>query len=103
MDDYRSLAHTKWKCKYHIVFIPKYRRKVLYGNLRTYLGQVFHELARHTESTIEEGVLCPDHVHMLIWIPLKFAVERSVTPFGGSNIYRLGRFTVSSLRFYRRS
>ena len=78
MDDYRHLAHTTWKCKYHVVFIPKYRRKVLYGKLRSQLGTVFHELARHKESTIEQGVLCPDHVHMLIWIPPKLTVSSVV-------------------------
>jgi len=78
MDDYRSLSHTRWKCRYHVVFIPKYRRKVLYSNLKQYLGPVFHELAKHKESTIEHGVLCSDHMHMLIWFPPKFAVSSVV-------------------------
>ncbi len=60
MTDYQSLSHTKWECKYHVVFLPKYRRKVLYGHLRPHLGEVFRELARHKESTIEEGHLQPD-------------------------------------------
>uniref|UniRef100_UPI003AA9809E IS200/IS605 family transposase n=1 Tax=Candidatus Electronema sp. PJ TaxID=3401572 RepID=UPI003AA9809E len=64
MDEYRSLSHIKWICKYHVVFIPKYRRKVLYCKLRKELGAVFHELARHKESAIEQGVCCPDHVHI---------------------------------------
>jgi putative transposase len=72
MNDYQSLSHTKWECKYHVVFIPKYRRKVLYGHLRQYLGGVFRELARHKESRIAEGHLQSDHVHMLLAIPPKY-------------------------------
>jgi len=63
MRDYKSLAHTRWNCKYHIVFIPKYRKKVIYGNLRSYIDEIFHELANHRESKIEEGHLIVDHVH----------------------------------------
>ncbi len=66
MSDYDSLNHTKWECKYHVVFIPKCRRKVLYGEVRRHLGDVFHELARQRESQILEGHLCADHVHMMI-------------------------------------
>ena len=66
MNNYESLSHTRWECKYHIVFIPKYRRKSLYGDLRKHLGEMFHELARQRESKIEEGHLMLDHVHMLI-------------------------------------
>ena len=65
MDNIESLNHTKWDCKYHIVFIPKGRRKVLYGQLRKDLGAVFRELAQHKESQIEEGHLMVDHVHMI--------------------------------------
>ena len=71
MDEYASLSHTKWDCKYHIVFIPKFRRKVLYKNLRQHLGEVFHSLAQQRESQILEGHLMPDHVHLLISIPPK--------------------------------
>jgi putative transposase len=74
MDDFESLSHSKWECKYHVVFIPKYRRRVLYGQLRSHLGEVFHRLARQKESRIEEGHLMSDHVHMLISIPPKSAV-----------------------------
>jgi putative transposase len=69
MDDYESLSRTKCDCKYHVVFIPKYRRKVLYGELRQYLGEVFRKLALQKESRIEQGHLMPDHVHMMISIP----------------------------------
>ncbi len=78
MDNIESLNHTKWDCKYHVVFIPKGRRKVLYGQLRKDIGEVFRELARHKESRIEEGHLMVDHVHMMIAIPPKYAVSNVV-------------------------
>src|SRR4249919_2378745 len=76
MDEYQSLSHSKWECKYHVVFIPKYRRKTLYGELRKHLGEVFRKLAMQKESRIEEGHLMPDHVHMMISIPPKYAVSQ---------------------------
>ena len=78
MRDYKSLAHTHWDCKYHVVFIPKNRRKVIYGNLRRYLGEIFHELARRKGVKIVEGHLMPDHIHMCISIPPKYAVSNVV-------------------------
>ena len=78
MRDYKSLAHTRWDCKYHIVFIPKKRRKVIYGNLRRFLGEIFHELARRKGCKILEGHLMPDHVHMCVSIPPKYPVSRVV-------------------------
>ena len=66
MDEMESLRHTKWECKYHVVFIPKCRRKTLYGELRQHMGEVFRKLAVQKESRIEEGHLLPDHVHMMI-------------------------------------
>ena len=78
MDEYESLSHTKWECKYHVIFIPKYRRKALYGQLRRHLGEVFRKLAAQKESRIEEGHLMPDHVHMMVAIPPKYAVSQVV-------------------------
>jgi putative transposase len=78
MDESESLSHTKWECKYHVVFIPKCRRKVLYGQLRRNLGEVFHQLAKQKESRIEEGHLMSDHVHMMIAIPPKYAVSQVI-------------------------
>jgi putative transposase len=75
MDEYESLSHTKWDCKYHVVFIPKCRRKTL---PRRHLGEVFKRLAAQKESRIEEGHLMPDHVHMMIAIPPKYAVSQVV-------------------------
>ena len=79
MDEYESLSHSKWECKYHVVFIPKCRRKTLYGELKRHLGDVFRKLAQQKESRIEEGHLMPDHVHMMISIPPKYAVSQVVT------------------------
>src|SRR5271166_2774600 len=78
MDEFESLSHSKWECKYHVVFIPKFRRKVLYGELRKHLGEVFRKLAEHRESRVEEGHLLPDHVHMMLSIPPKYAVSQVV-------------------------
>jgi putative transposase len=78
MELIKSLKHTKWDCKYHIVWIPKYRRKVLYGDLRKYLGEVLRDLAQQKESKVLEGHLMPGHVHMLLSIPPKHAVTQVV-------------------------
>ncbi|MDP2256439.1 MAG: IS200/IS605 family transposase [Polaromonas sp.] len=91
MDNMESLNHTKWDCKYHIVFIPKGRRKVLYWQLRKELGAVFRELARHKESRIEEGHLMVDHVHMMIAIPPKYAVSNVVGYIKGKSAIHLAR------------
>ena len=89
MGEYESLSHSKWECKYHVVFIPKCRRKTLYGELRRHLGEVFRKLAVQKESRIEEGHLMPDHVHMMISIPPKYAVSQVV---GGQHFWAQGYF-----------
>ena len=89
--DEGSLSHTKWECKYHVVFIPKYRRKALYGDLRRYLGEVFRALARQRESRIEEGHLMPDHVHMMISIPPKYSVSQVVGYIKGKSAIHVAR------------
>ena len=86
MKDYRSLSHTKWDCKYHVVFIPKYRRKRIFGKLRRHLGEIFHELAKQKQSRIVEGHFRPDHVHMCISIPLKFSVSSVVGFIKGKGV-----------------
>ena len=91
MNEYQTLSHTKWECKYHVVFIPKCRRKVLYGQLRQYLGEVFRELARQKESRIEEGHLQADHVHMLVSIPPKYAVAQVVGYIKGKSAIHIAR------------
>jgi len=91
MDEYESLSHTKWDCKYHVIFIPKCRRKTLYGQLRHHLGEVFKRLAEQKESRIEEGHLRPDHVHMMISIPPKYAVSQVVGFIKGKSAIHLAR------------
>jgi putative transposase len=91
MDEYQSLSHTKWDCKYHVIFIPKYRRRALYGQLRRHLGEVFRKLAEQKESRIEEGHLMPDHVHMMIAIPPKYAVSQVVGFIKGKSAIHLAR------------
>jgi len=93
MDDYESLSHSKWECKYHVVFIPKYRRKTLYGELRQHLGEVFRKLAMQKESRVEEGHLMPDHVQMMISIPPKYAVSQVIG-------YIKGKSAIHSARVY---
>lgn len=73
-DLYNSLSHSKWDCKYHVVFVPKCRRKALYGKIRHELGTIFHALARQKDCTILEGHVMPDHIHMCLSIPPKYAV-----------------------------
>lgn len=91
MDEYESLSHTKWECKYHVVFIPKCRRKVLYEQLRQHLGEVLRKLASQKESRIEEGHLMLDHVHMLISIPPKYSVSQVVGYTKGKSAINLAR------------
>ena len=91
MDEYQSLSHTVWDCKYHVVWIPKCRRKVLYEQLRRNLGQVFRELARQRESNILEGHLMLDHVHMLISIPPKYSVAQVVGYIKGKSAIHIAR------------
>ena len=91
MDQYQALNHSTWDCKYHVVFIPKCRRKTLYAGLRLHLGDVFRNLARQKESKIEEGHLMIDHVHMMISIPPKFAVSQVVGFIKGKSAIHLAR------------
>jgi putative transposase len=91
MDEYESLSHTKWECKYHVVFIPKFRRKTLYGQLRRHLGEVLRTLAAQKECRIEEGHLMADHVHMMIAIPPKYAVSQVIGYIKGKSAIHLAR------------
>jgi len=91
MDDSESLSHSRWECKYHVVFIPKCRRKTLYEQLRPHLGEVFRKLAKYKESTVEEGHLMQDHVHMLISIPPKYSVSQVVGYIKGKSAIYLAR------------
>jgi putative transposase len=91
MDTFESLNHSVWDCKYHVVFIPKCRRKALYGELRRHLGEVFRGLARQKERRIEEGHLLVDHMHMLIAIPPKYAVSQVIAFIKGKSAIHLAR------------
>ncbi len=91
MNDIGRLRHSVWECKYHLVWIPKCRRRVLYGQLRRELGEVFHELARQKECRIEEGHLLANHVHMLMSIPPKFSVSQVVGFVKGKSAIHIAR------------
>jgi putative transposase len=88
---YQSLSHSKWDCKYHVVFVPKFRRKTMFHEIRQYLGPVFHELARQKECRIVEGHLLPDHVHMCIEIPPKYAVSSIIGFLKGKSAIAIAR------------
>ena len=91
MTQENSLAHTKWMCKYHIIWIPKCRKKKLFGDLRRELGPVLRELARQRESEIEEGQMMSDHVHILISIPPKYSVSQVVGYIKGKSAIHIAR------------
>jgi len=88
---YNSLSHSKWNCKYHLIFVPKKRKKILYGQIRKDLGKIFHELAEQKNSKIATGNLCPDHVHMCIEIPPKYAVSSIVGFLKGKSAIAIAR------------
>ena len=100
MREVYSLNHTRWECKYHVVFIPKYRRKALFGQIRRELGEVFHRLARQQESIIEEGHVMLDHVHMMISIPPKYAVSQVVGYVKGKSAIHIARTYVGRKKNY---
>jgi putative transposase len=100
MNDIQCLSHTKWDCKYHVVWIPKYRRKTLFGELRSNLVEVFHELARQRESKIVEGHLQPDHIHMLISIPPKYSVAHVIGYMKGKSAIHIARTYLGQRKNY---
>ena len=91
METLQSLSHSRWACKFHVVWIPKCRKKKMYGPLRKELGAVFHELARQKECEVIEGHLLLDHVHMLISIPPKYAVSRVIGFIKGKSAIHVAR------------
>jgi len=86
-----SLNHSRWECKYHVVFIPKYRKKTIFGQIRRELGDVLRRLAEQKESCIEEGHLMLDHVHMMISIPPKHAVSQVIGYIKGKSAIHIAR------------
>ena len=91
MNDFQSLSYTTWDCKYHLIWIPKCRKKVMYGQLRKHLGEVFRELALHKESRVIKGHLVGDYVHMLLSIPPKYAVSQVVGYIKGKSAIHIAR------------
>ena len=86
-----SLTHSRYDCKYHVVFVPKYRKKELYGKIRRYLRGVFHELARQKGCEIVSGNIVKDHVHMCISIPPKYAVSEVIGYLKGKSAIAIAR------------
>ncbi len=103
MEHYGSLHHTKWECKYHLVWIPKSRKKVLYGQLRKELGQILRGLAKQKESEVMEGTLKADHVHMVLSIPPKYSVSQVVGYVKGKSAIWVARVTGSKRNFVGQS
>ena len=91
MRDYKSLSHTRWDCKYHVVFIPKKRKKMIFGAIRKHLGFIFHDLARIKGIEIVEGHLMRDHVHMCLSIPPKYSVSNVVGFMKGKSAISIAR------------
>ena len=91
MKDYRSEAHVKWECKFHVVIIPKYRRKVLYGKIRRQVGEVMHQLCRQKGIDLLEGKAMPDHVHMLLSVPPKYSIAHTIGFLKGKSAIRIHR------------
>ena len=91
MRDWRSQSHVKWECKYHVVILPKYRRKVLYGRVREEVGQLLRELCRQKGIELLEGHAMPDHIHMLLSVPPKFSIAMTVGFLKGKSAVRINR------------
>ena len=91
MHEWESLSHVRWECKYHVVIIPKYRRKVLYGRLRREIGPILRELCRQRGVELLEGHTMPDHIHMCLSIPPKFSVAHTVGFLKGKSAVRIHR------------
>ena len=91
MKEYQSLSHTRWDCKYHVVFIPKRRKKKIFETLRRHLGEIFRELAKQKDSQVVEGHLMSDHVHMCLSIPPKYAVSNVVGYIKGKSAISIAR------------
>ena len=99
-DLYKSLSHSRWDCKYHVVFIPKGRKKVLFGKVRKDIGKIFHELAKQKECNIIEGYTKSDHVHMCIEIPPKHAVASIIGFIKGKSAIAIARYYQGKERNY---
>ena len=91
MKDWQSQAHVKWECKYHVVILPKYRKKTLYGRLRREIGNILRDLCRQKEIELLEGKAMPDHVHILLSVPPRYSVAMTVGFLKGKSAIRIHR------------
>jgi len=91
MKDWQSQAHVKWECKYHVVIIPKYRRKQFYGRLRRQIGAILRELCRQKDLELVEGKAMPDHIHMLLSVPPRYSIAMTVGYLKGKSAIRIHR------------
>ena len=91
MKDWQSQAHVKWECKYHVVILPKYRKKALYGSLRGKIGKILRELCRQKEIELLEGKAMPDHVHMLLSVPPRYSIAMTLGHLKGKSAIRIHR------------
>jgi putative transposase len=91
MHEWQSQSHVRWECKYHVVIIPKYRRKVLYGRLRRQIGAIFRDLCRQRGVELLEGHAMPDHIHLCLSIPPKYSVADTIGFLKGKSAVRIHR------------
>ena len=91
MKDWRSQAHVKWECKYHVVILPKYRKKVLFGTVRSRIGEILRDLCRQKGVQLEEGKAMPDHIHMLLSVPPKYSFAMTMGYLKGKSAVRIHR------------
>ena len=91
MKDWQSQAHVKWDCKYHVVIVPKYRKKTLYGRLRREMGRILRELCRQKDIELLEGKAMPDHVHMLLSVPPRYSIAMAIGFLKGKSAIRVHR------------
>ncbi|GHV85128.1 IS200/IS605 family transposase ISDha13 [Spirochaetia bacterium] len=91
MKDWQSIAHTKWECKYHVVIVPKYRHKVLYGKVKKKVGEILRELCRYKGIELLEGHAMPDHIHMCISVPPKYSIAMTIGYLKGKSAIRIHR------------
>ena len=91
MKDWTSQAHVKWECKYHVVLLPKYRRKVLYGKVRRRIGEILRDLCRQKGVGLVEGKAMPDHIHMLVSVPPKYSIAMTIGYLKGKSAVRIHR------------
>ena len=98
MYEWKSMSHVRWDCKYHIVFIPKYRKKIMYGKLRWEIGEILRELSRQKGFGLLEGHAMPDHIHICISIPPKFSVSQAIGYLKGKSAVRIHRSLLKQRR-----